>query len=204
MSNPNKELLGNVLADIESDENLIEYIQPDIDSTKDLIPHVPVDMNLTGISEGFISSSNFGPCIAFLLQFTYNGKERCLLSHFSYGFDERGMRLYEILERFLNDIFICLTDHLGIKSIIPNPSEDVSLSNFILLIAGGDIDQSEDIKRAFSLLNLHCNNETIRLFKSPDVLFIYYQLLSRTIILKSVEKDVSEKTEEAIGQFFLE
>jgi len=28
MSNPNKELLGNVLADIESDENLIEYIQP--------------------------------------------------------------------------------------------------------------------------------------------------------------------------------
>jgi len=170
MSNSNKKLLEDFLVDIKLDGNLAEYIQPDIDSIKYLIKHVPVGMNSVGISDGFISSSDFGPCIAFLLQFTHNGQQKCLLNHFSYGFDEHGLRLYQILERHLDEICICLSNQLGISSIIPDPSNDISLGDFILFIAGGDIDESADIKRAFSLSNLHCNNETIQLFKTPDVL----------------------------------
>ncbi|CAF1500663.1 unnamed protein product [Rotaria sordida] len=136
MSNPNKQLLEHILADIESDENLLEYIQPDIDSHRDLIPYVEVDMGST-----------------------INDQPRCLLSHFNYGFDERGMRLYQILEQFLNDIYIYLLDRLSIPTLVPNLS-----TNTIL-----------------------------------DVIFIYDQLLSKTIIVKSVAKNVSDQVEEDIA-----
>jgi hypothetical protein len=42
----------------------------------------------------------------------------------------------------------------------------------------------------------------ILLPESSTWVFMYYQLLSRTIILKSIEKDVSAVVEEEIGQFF--
>ncbi|CAF1350131.1 unnamed protein product [Rotaria sordida] len=75
MSNPNKQLLEHILADIESDENLLEYIQPDIDSHTDLIPYVEVDMGST-----------------------INDQPRCLLSHFNYGFDEHASKLGRDIE----------------------------------------------------------------------------------------------------------
>ncbi len=71
-----------------------------------------------------------------------------------------------------------------------------------MIIAGGDIDEAEDIKQAFSLLNMNSNNETIKFFKILDVIFIYDQLLSKTIIVKSIAKNVSNELEEDIGQFF--
>jgi hypothetical protein len=161
MCNPNKQLLEQVLADIESDENLCEYIQPDIDSHTNLILHIEVDIGSTSISNGFISSSSFGPCIAFLMQFTSNGQPQCLLSHFDCGFDEHGMRLYQILEQFLNDILTYLLDHFQIPTLVPDSSTyNTILNNFTLIIAGGDIDEAEDIKQAFSLLNMNSNNET--------------------------------------------
>ncbi len=46
------------------------------------------------------------------------------------------------------------------------------------------------------------NNQTIKLFQSLDALYIYYQLLSsRTIILKSIIKNISDEEEEDIGSF---
>jgi hypothetical protein len=91
MSNPNKQLLEQVLADIDSHTNLI--------------PNIEVNVGSTSISNGFISPSSFGPCLAFLMQFTSNGQPQCLLSHFDCGFDEHGMRLYQILEQ-LASLFI--------------------------------------------------------------------------------------------------
>ncbi len=74
MSNPYKKLFEDILADIESDESLVDYIQPDIDSNKNLIQRVPLPMNVAAISNGFISSSDLGPCIVFLFQFTSQAK----------------------------------------------------------------------------------------------------------------------------------
>jgi hypothetical protein len=106
MSNPNKQLLEQVLADIDSHTNLI--------------PHVEVDIGSTSISNGFISSSSFGPCLALLMQFTSNGQPQCLLSHFDCVFDEHGMRLYQILEQFINGILIYLLDHFKIPTLVPD------------------------------------------------------------------------------------
>ncbi|CAF4233673.1 unnamed protein product [Rotaria socialis] len=91
------------------------------------------------------SWSDFGPCITFLLQFTYNGQQRCLSSHFSYDFDECGMCLYQILEPFLNNIFICILNDLNRPNIVHGPSNNVSLDDFILLLVGSDIDEAEDL-----------------------------------------------------------
>ncbi|CAF1382841.1 unnamed protein product, partial [Rotaria sordida] len=102
------------------------YIQPDTDSHTDLIPYVEVDMGST-----------------------INDQPRCLLSHFNYGFDERGMRLYQILEQFLNDIYIYLLDRLSIPTLVPNLSTNTILKNFTLIIAGGDVDEAEDINASF-------------------------------------------------------
>lgn len=60
----------------------------------------------------------------FLLQFTCDDKPHFLLSHFGYHFDERCMHF------------------------ISNSSIKRKLNNFMLIIAGVDIDQAEDIKRA--------------------------------------------------------
>ncbi|CAF3839731.1 unnamed protein product [Rotaria sordida] len=46
---------------------------------------------------------------------------------------------------------------------------------------------------------MNFNNETIKFFKSLDVIFIYDQLLSKTIIVKSVAKNVSDQVEEDIA-----
>jgi hypothetical protein len=68
-----------------------------------------------------------------------------------------------------------------------------------LIIAGGDIHEFETIKRTFSLLNLNRNNETIKLLRNPEILYIYEQLLYRTIIFKSIIKNLSDDAEEKIG-----
>jgi len=131
------------------------------DSNENVIEHVELEMDSTGVSKGSISSNNFGSCICFLLAFSYNGERRYLLEHNTYSFDECGMRLYKILERFLNIICDSLLENLGIDSVLPDLANAVLLCDFMLLIEGGDIYESETTKRSFSLLNLNSRGRKI-------------------------------------------
>ena len=67
---------------------------------------------------------------------------------------------------------------------------------FLLIVGGGNIVQADMIKQSISLLNMPINPDLPKIFRSPDVYFLYHQLLSRTIVLKSVTRMINDEGEE--------
>ncbi len=72
-------------------------------------------------------------------------------------------------------------------------------SKYLLIVGGGDVEQADRIKQSLSLLNLNRNDETIKLFLSADVLYLYENFLFRTTILQLITKNIDDDEEEAAG-----
>jgi hypothetical protein len=87
---------------------------------------------------------------------------------------------------------------LNVKSIICD-SHDQKCTDFLLIVGGGDIMQADSIKQSISLLNMPSNLDLIKIFQPPDVHYLYHQLLSRTIVLKSVTRMINDADEDNKG-----
>jgi hypothetical protein len=72
-------------------------------------------------------------------------------------------------------------------------------SKYLLIVGGDDVEQADRIKQSLSLLNLNRNDETIKLFLSADVLYLYENFLFRTTILQLITKNIDDDEEEAAG-----
>ncbi len=163
------------------------------------VEHVKVPMTKAGVSHGSIESDGFGPCLFFLMDFLFNDEPMCFLMHFSYEFDDSGISLFGLLEDFSHKISLKLKKCLNIRTILPDPQKDTKTSDFILIVGGGDIEESVRVKEAFSLLNSNQNHEIMKSFLSQDVSYLYENLLLRTVILRSITKGMDEVEEHAAG-----
>lgn len=73
-------------------------------------------------------------------------------------------------------------------------ADEPNISDAVLVVAGGDVDGRRRAKNAFSLLN-----EQKVLYKptdDADLLYLYRQLVHRTIVLESVTESLSDEEEE--------
>lgn len=157
-----------------------------------------VPMNSSGVSRNKIGSKDFGPCLFFLLDLMHGITSQCLLVHYSYDSDEMDMPNEYILEGILHRLCEELKTRLGVNSIICD-SHGQKCTDFLLIVGGGDIIQADSIKQSISLLNMPSNPDLIKIFRSPDVHYLYHQLLSRTIVLKSVTRMINDEDEEKLG-----
>ncbi len=125
----------------------------------------------------------------------HGNTSRCLLVHYTYDYDEMGVRSEYILKSLLHRLCEELKTGLGVKSIICD-SRGQKCTDFLLIVGEGDIIQADSIKQSISLLNMPSNPDLIKIFRSPDVHYLYHQLLSRTIVIKSVTRMINDADEE--------
>jgi hypothetical protein len=111
------------------------------------------------------------------------------MEHYSFDIDEGGMSRKEVLELFLIRICDDLKEKLKTDSIKSNDNQ-TGISEAQLIIAGGDVYESYLIKTAFSSLNEPNKNDITQLNFDSDTLYLYQQLLNKTIILKSVSRNL--------------
>lgn len=161
--------------------------------------NVYVGMNESKISNARIHTNSLGPCVAFLIDCVFNGAPLCYLEHYLFDIDESSMSRKEVLELFLTRICEDLKDKLEVDSIKPNDNQ-TDISEAQLIIAGGDVYENYLIKNAFTSLNEPSNNDITQLKVDSETLYLYQQLLNRTIILKSVSRNLPDH-EDSIVKF---
>ena len=169
-------------------------------TNSDLVQTRRIGMGHSDVSDNHIYSDGFGPCLFFLLDFTYKNRAKCYLHHYSFSFDESNMPLAEVLRECLNMMLENLKKYLDLKTILPVSPGETIISDLRLIIGGGDVNEALLIKNAFSLLNSNNADTLIEYFNDAEISYLYEQLMHRTIILKSVFRILSER-EEARGKF---
>jgi len=158
---------------------------------------VDVDMNEeTGISETTIGTSALGPCLCFMIEFKYydsssnSTSQRCFVEHYTYWIDD----VNKSSSKILNELLACLSTKLKLEldiiSFYLTNTQRPLISDCRLVLAGGDINKTKDIHKAFSLLNsININKEAIiGEDRNLDVISLLNELLNRVIIFKSTYK----------------
>ena len=164
-----------------------------------LVRHVDINVKMaeSRISGTTIGSRGLGPCMFFLLDFYFNDAPQCYLYHYSYPIDEQGLSRRKTLLKILFIICETLKEHLAIPSMSPETLVNNTISEFRLLIGGGDKEEGCQIRESFALLN--SNEIEIMKIKTNDhdVLYLYEQLLNRTTILQYVTQMMPDNQETA-------
>lgn len=80
---------------------------PDVNSSSDFIQVATVDVFIdeqgdTKASTTSIGTDALGPCICFIVDFTYEQKQACVMQHYSYHDDETNKSQLEIVQWLLN------------------------------------------------------------------------------------------------------
>jgi len=65
------------------------------------VAEVEVEMYENRMSKTTIGTSGLGPCVAILIDLSYNGQKYCILDHYSFGLNESKMTSSEIVLIFL-------------------------------------------------------------------------------------------------------
>ena len=162
-----------------------------------LVPRVNVDvpMNESGISSTTIGTHAVGPCIFFLLDFVIDDKPHSYLNHYSFPIDESNLSIEKVLIRILNIIWDSLKEKIENEIDSPEVLQKTSVSNFKLIVGGGDLVEGKLIREAFNLLNNDETNAISRLCHDQHVLSFYQQLIKNTFILKPVTRMMNGKAE---------
>ncbi|CAF3891559.1 unnamed protein product [Rotaria sordida] len=136
-----------------------------------LITSVDVDIDMLAeskVSATMIGTTALAACIGFLLDCNYYDPDFrvttnvCLLVHYSYWINEAKLSSSQILKEFLEYLSSELKGYLNIQSFYSNLEAHPRISNCHLVIAGGDVEKSLRIRKAFSLLNSpNFNNKII-------------------------------------------
>ncbi|CAF1405825.1 unnamed protein product [Rotaria sordida] len=168
-------------------ENISEILAPRID--------VDVQMDQFDISYTTIGSDSLGPCFFFLLDFLKNDKPCYYMYHYSFPFDESKLSAKKVLVKYLNIIWDSLIESVEREVDSAKALQNTKLSNFKLVVGGGDVTDGQLLRQAFSLLDKDEINVISRSFNDEHVLCFYKQLIRNTIILKPVTKNMSNKRE---------
>ena len=95
-----------------------------------------------------------GPCLCFVLDFTYKNRSICYFNHYDNDIDMEDP--YAPSVHLLEDYFvmICkdLRNLLGTKSLAPVSTAGSGITNIRLVVVGGDVDDRRSVKDAFLLL----------------------------------------------------
>jgi hypothetical protein len=163
-------------------EDNIEFLVNEID--------VDVEMNECDISNTTIGTDSVATCAIFLLDFLLNDEPCCFLFHYSYlqVEEHKCNSIEELLIKYLDLIWTSLKTCIENKFVSTDVLQNTKLSNFKLVVGGGDIALGKSTREAFSLLKDEEMNVIINLCVDEDILHFYKQLIKKTIILKSVAR----------------
>ncbi|CAF4410743.1 unnamed protein product [Rotaria sp. Silwood2] len=156
----------------------------------DLIQIAKVDVFVDNQSEAKLSTTSIGtdslgPCVCFIIDFIFETEQTCILHHYTFHKDEKGMPQVKIIRWLLNFIFDLLKDFLGINSMMDEFNEPC-IKNMFVLVTGGDLNEGINIRQAcFNVFNnlVDINDED---FVDNDLLYLYQQLKNRIIMIKPV------------------
>ena len=167
-----------------------------------LVPFVDVkvDFDRSGQSGTTIGTDYLGPCICFLFDLTYDDKNHCILDHYSFPQDEKGLSKDEVLA-LLMDYFVKTFKDLNIQLDDKSHSSStvtVNLSDIKLLAVGGDPKESRSIFNALSSLN--ANSFARNLINNEASLWLAERLINNITILKPVSRMLSD-AEERRGKY---
>ncbi len=159
---------------------------------------VTVPINDSRGSKDKIKTNGLGPCLGFLIDLNIDGRNVCVLSHYTFTINEEK---FKTESSFLIEILYFIAAELQHSLDFTEFQYDGKprLSNIRLLIAGGDVDTSQRIEHVLHLLNkgqdFNIKNET----DDEDLHFLYDQLINNIWIIKPVSKVLSN-AEEAVGK----
>jgi hypothetical protein len=154
---------------------------------------VDVDVKVShfDISDTSIGTDSLGPSVVFLLDFLQNDKPCCYLYHYSYlELDESKLKsVEEILVEYLKIIWESLKDVIENKLTSSDVLDNTNLSNFKLLVGGGDIILEKLTREAFNLLKNDEMNAMINLCDDEQILYFYKQLIKNNYFKTSLQND---------------
>jgi hypothetical protein len=134
--------------------------------------------------------TEYGDFSASFLQDPAGYGGRNLRPGYTYWIDDVNKSSSTILNEFLAYLSIKLKLELKTDSFYLTNTQRALISDCRLVLAGGDINKTKDIHKAFSLLNsININKEAIiGEDRNLDVMFLLNELLNRVIIFKSTYK----------------
>ncbi|CAF3702778.1 unnamed protein product [Rotaria socialis] len=141
--------------------------------SQSLVPSVDVYLSMDeyDISYTTIGTRSTGPCFFFLLDFLTNDEQCCYLYHYNFPFDESELIVEKVLVQYLDIIWNSLKDSIERKIVSSEVLEKTKISNFKLVVGGGDTTDGQLLRKAFSLLNNDEMNIASIKWRSPSGTF---------------------------------
>ncbi|CAF4124278.1 unnamed protein product [Rotaria sp. Silwood2] len=125
-----------------------------------------------------------------------NGKPHCYLYHYTFPFDEAKLPVDKVLVEYLNLIWESIKEQIQNDSESKESLSTISLSQFRLVVRGGDVAEGNKSRLAFNLLNHNEIDLTNKLSNNEYALFLYKEFIKRgTIILQPVFKMAKSKAD---------
>jgi hypothetical protein len=156
---------------------------------------VKVPMNGTDRSNAKISTNDLGPCIAFLLTFTHNGENTAVLTHYAHSMQNK-RKICGLIGKMIRVIDFLASKTFGHFSKEDFTNERSVVSNFHLLVTGGEPINGQWIHNALALLNAKLFFPIETICEEPHICFFYNQLIDHVTIVKFVFKMLHPKEEE--------
>jgi hypothetical protein len=160
-----------------------------------LVPSVAlkVEVNESGSNNISIGTDYLGPCLCFIFDFVYLGKQWCVLDHYTYPKDEKGLSPDQVLALLIEYFVDTIKFHIRIK---PNQqiSPSTPLDNMRLLVAGGVKKESVLIRDSLSSLNAN-SFELKNIFNDQEHLYLAEQLIDKIMVLNVTTRALTRSEE---------
>jgi hypothetical protein len=153
------------------------------------------DMEKHHISYSTVNTDSLSTCLAVLLHGTIKEKPFCFIFHTSKSdeAEDEDEDLNDLLLYLLEKLAENLKKDLEIQSLV---SEEYSINNLRLLIAGGVIEKHKLTRQAYNLLNTNIDIDLIQDYTNKrDVIYLFQQLRNNVILIKPVTYLDSDENE---------
>ncbi|CAF1497022.1 unnamed protein product [Rotaria sordida] len=132
--------------------------EEDIEDTEGieiLVPYARVNVSFLEacISDDTIKTDSLGPCHFFLTDFMKNGEPNWYLCYYTFAFDEAKLPVDKVLVEYLNLIWESIIKGIENNSMSKESLSTTSLSQFRLVVGGGDVAEGNKSRLASNLLN---------------------------------------------------
>ncbi|CAF1489768.1 unnamed protein product [Rotaria sordida] len=161
-----------------------------------LVPSVEVTVNFNDSDKSTtsIGTDYLGSCICFLFDFTYCDEQICVLDHYTYPKDEKGLSPDKVLALLMKQFVSTIKDNLYLRISEQIYSSATTVSNLRLLVVGGDPKESRRIRHTLSSLN--ANSFKLKaILNDPEHLYLAEQLINKIILLKSATRSLTGREE---------
>jgi hypothetical protein len=163
--------------------------------------NVYVDVGTNEVTREKIRTDDLYTCQFFLIDGCLNDVPFGYLDHYQCVIDLR-----KTLSHHLLSLLKTLAKNLKNKCSDKLSSEEINIEMFsdLRLMAGGGTVNDKNIERnALSLLiqpSEHVKHQLVSMITDDDCLYLFHQLVNRTVIIKPVVYETSDETEEAVAK----